>query len=227
MSGALSIPKVSVPLDPADLKGVSGEDRETVMEIFADLSGAAERIKRAGLRWMQLTPKTRQKVTEALPTTWSEFLVRLERVGSGTLHPALYYSAGIGARRLARLPLDEQARWMAEKIPVVTLDGRNHFDEHRVDVADLSEEECRQVFKELAGDTGAYAIRTVEEQQAWLRNKRDRDNKDADVGTLTVINRPGRWKVQRGRAIIDGDKAKEGFTKRDAQLLLRDLSAED
>lgn len=205
-----------------ELKGLSQDERATVSEIFADLGGAAERIKRAGTKWVALPDRTRAKVLEGVPPTWQTFLKRLQRVGEGTLHPMLYASVGKAATYLGKLPLPEQDRYLRELIPVAIRVGASRWDSRAVDVEAMSEDQRRQVFKEV---DGTVFVRTLEEQQAYIADQERRKQRaeEAQSGDLKVVNRPGRWRVEKGRIYVDKIKLTEGITKADLKLMAKDM----
>lgn len=85
------------------------------------------------------------------------FIRNLERVGRKRMAPELIWGETQGRRCLARLPIEEQTRWLAEPLELITSEG----DELQVSVDSLTPELCRQVF-----DGGR--VRTTGEQRAWL-----------------------------------------------------------
>tara|TARA_R110000868_G_scaffold243507_1_gene499482 strand:- start:54 stop:488 length:435 start_codon:yes stop_codon:yes gene_type:complete len=85
------------------------------------------------------------------------FVRNLERVGRKHMAPELVWGETQGRRYLARLPMQEQVRWLAQPLEIITTTG----DELQVSVDNLTPELCRQVF---AGPR----VRTTGEQRAWL-----------------------------------------------------------
>lgn len=85
------------------------------------------------------------------------FVRNLERVGRNHMAPELVWGHTSGRRALARLPFDEQTRWLAGPLPVITTTG----DELQVSVDSLTPELCRQVFD-------GPRVRSTGEQRAWL-----------------------------------------------------------
>jgi hypothetical protein len=202
-------------------RGISLDDKKTLSEILTDLSGAADRIRRAGTKWVGLSEKTRDKVLENIPATWKGFFYRLQLVGEGRLHPHLYSATGAPARYLGRLPIDDQDKYIRELIPVAVLRGRTP-DILRIDVEEMSKNQQQQVFK-VSGEV--VQIRSIPEQRAWMaeQERKAAKQEDSELG-LTDINRAGRWRVSKGRVYIDPDKVASGLTRKDVALILRDLS---
>lgn len=71
--------------------------------------------------------------------------------------PELIWGETVGRRALAKLPMQEQERWLAAPLEVATTTG----DVLQVSVDNLTPELCRQVFD------GAR-VRSIGEQRAWL-----------------------------------------------------------
>jgi hypothetical protein len=213
-----------VPMElDTTIRGVSAEDRQTVLEILADLTNVAERIKRASVKWIALPDRTRARVLEAVSPTAKTFLDRLTKVGEGTLHPMLYNSVGKASHYLGKLPLPEQDLYLRERIPVAVLNG-GKADMLNVDIEDMTPNQRKQVFK-VHGDV--VTVRSIAEQRAWLADQEQRRQRieDEELNALTVINRPGRWKIEKGKVWLDTDKLETGLTKRDIAQMLRDLNA--
>ena len=205
------------------LRGLTSAERETVQEILADLGGAADRIRRAGEKWVGLNKRTREKVLEAAPPTWGAFLNRLTLVGERKLHPHLYAAVGNAARWLGKLPLEDQDRYLRGRIPVVTASGR---DTRLVDVEELSELQREQVFKK--SEDGTVVIRDVPQQKAFLEERKRRLEREQErlLGDLTSIKRPGRWRIEKGRLYPAKERVEEGYTKGDVKRMLKDLAVE-
>ena len=85
------------------------------------------------------------------------FVRNLERVGRKHMAPELVWGETQGRRCLARLPMAEQVRWLAQPLEVITSAG----EELLVSVDSLTPELCRQVFD-------GPRVRTTGEQRAWL-----------------------------------------------------------
>lgn len=205
-----------------DLRGLDAADKAAVLSIFEDLAKAGDMIKSAGDRWARLEPDVRQQVIDGAPGHYREFLHRLQRIGEGTLHPQLYAAPGRAASTLGRLPIETQERFLSERISVaIVKDGTP--DVIKMDVLAMDDPTRRQVFKRVDGH---LEIRSVSEQRAWLNDERTRKAAARLADRSLRITRAGRWYVEKGRAYIDRDKAKNGFTRADAVQLLKDLSAE-
>lgn len=217
--------KLALSLVPEEVRGLSQDDRAILAEILNDLAKAVEGIRRAALKWVALSGAARRRILAETPPTWRFYLQKLQRVGEGTLHPQLYHAAGLAARYLGRLPLPEQERYLRERIPVVTLDGRGRTDERLMDVEEMDDGERQQVFK-TAGDT--VVVRTPEEQRAWLeeRARRKAEAEARHIGDVDVVRRPGRWRVERGHIYVEPEKAKSGLTLRDVRTMLKDLGGD-
>jgi|APGre2960657404_1045060.scaffolds.fasta_scaffold42384_3 hypothetical protein len=105
------------------------------------------------------------------------FARNLERVGRKHLMPELVWGETPGRRRLARMPLAEQARLMGEPLPVATVKG----DVLQVGLDSLTPELCRQVFD-------GPRVRSLGEQRAWLEVE-SRKVKPVGVADYEVVGR--------------------------------------
>lgn len=206
---------------PLDLRRIPVADREALNAILADLRASVERIAAAAERWVQLPDDTRQRVIDATPPAMRDLWQRLDRVGGGTLHPQLATAAGLAARYLSRLPLEEQEHYLTELIPVVVERPSGRRVVERMDVQRMSDRHRQQVF-DAAGHV--TRVRTPAEQRAWLDQRRQlQEAVPPEDLEATYVDRPGRWRVEGGRAYIDPKKADSGITLREARQIVRDL----
>lgn len=216
----------TIPPVPEELKGLTASQRAVVNEIMADLAGSANYIRRAAEKWIELSEKVRDTVIEAAAPTWRPFLNRLTLVGEGHLHPLLYSSVGIASRWLGKLPLADQDRYLRERIPVVVQGASGRRDTRMIDIEDMSEAHREQVFKKT--DDGTVLIRDKEMQIAFLDERQRRQERDEEqrLGDFTVIKRPGRWRVEKGKLYPDKGRVEAGFTLRDIKMMAKDLAIE-
>ena len=205
---------------PTTVTGITREQQDILAEILSDVKQSIDRLARAARRWVELPPKAREKIVEQSPPSFREFWSRLQKVGEGELHPALATIGGTAARLLGKLPLPEQDRYLRELIPVVVHRGRG-WDVRLIDVAEMSDEQRRQVFK-VAPD-GTVTIRDEEQQKAWLAERAAREMLASQAAERrTKIERNG-WKVERGRVWIKPAALEAGLTKKQLLQILRDL----
>lgn len=203
-----------------EIEGISKGDREILADILNDARLSAERLARAAAKWVSLPEGTRAKVVEQCNPSLRDFWSRLSRVGEGLLHPQLVMIGGKAASCLGKLPLEDQERYLRERVPVVVRRGRG-FDTRLVDVAEMTEEQRRQVFK--VADSGAVAVRDEEAQKAYFANRAaqllvEREKADA----MKKVERVG-WLVEGGRVWVKPEKVESGLTRRDVVTMLRDL----
>jgi len=141
-------------------------------------------------------------------------------VGEGLLHPQLVMIGGKAAACLGKLPLDDQERYLRERLPVVVRRGRG-FDVRLVDVAEMTEDQRRQVFK--VADSGAVTVRDEEAQKSYFANRAaqllvEQERQDG----MKRVERVG-WSVEGGKVWVKPDKVESGITRRDLLTMLRDL----
>lgn len=202
------------------IDGISKEDQRVLVDILNDARLSVERLAKAAAKWVGLSVESRQKIVDQSNPSLREFWGRLTKVGEGLLHPQLVLLGGRAASCLGKLPLEDQERYLRERLPVVVRRGRG-FDTRLVDVAEMTEEQRRQVFK--VADSGAVAVRDEEAQKAYFANRAaqllvDRERGDA----MKKVERVG-WRVEAGRVWVKPEKVESGITRRDLLTMLRDL----
>jgi hypothetical protein len=203
-----------------EVTGLTAEQRTALDEILRDVQTSVDRLARAAKRWVELPPRAREKIIEQTNPSFREFWKRLESVGSGALHPQLATVGGTAARLLGRLPLEEQDRYLRELLPVVVTKGRG-WDVRLVDVAELTEDQRKQVFK-LASD-GGVTVREVEAQKVWVADRIAKRLVEASGGeALTRVERAG-WRVERGRVWVKPGLVEGGITRKQLERMLADL----
>lgn len=205
-----------------DVDGLSTADRATLGEILNDARLSAQALARAAGKWVGMSEGARRKIVEGSSRSLRDFWGRLERVGAGRLHPQLVMIGGNAAVWLGKLPIEDQDRYLRDRIPVVVKKGRT-WDTRLIDVAELNEEQRRQVFKENE-ETKAVVVRDEEMQKSYLA---------ARAAALLVleetrqglkrVERVG-WKVERGRVFVADVKVEEGLTRANLLQMLRDLT---
>lgn len=204
-----------------NLTGITKVDREAFEALLLDLKAGMDRIAKAARRWVEFSDEVRAKLREAAPPAFGDMWDRLERIGNGSLSPMLYALHGRGAKLLAKMPVPEQERWLSDRVPVLVMKGGNRPDELRVAVEHLSAEQQLQVFKV---DASGVRIRSIAEQRAWMESQKVKREERAARGTgITKIDRPGRWRVEKGRVFVHPDKLAAGLTKSEVSQMLRDL----
>lgn len=85
----------------------------------------------------------------------------VKRIGVSVV-PRLAYAGTIGAKRLTKMPLSVQEKYVSEPIPVIT-HGSDGWSEILVAVNYLTKEQCDYVF-------AADHVRTVAEQRAYIES---------------------------------------------------------
>lgn len=203
-----------------EIEGITRAEREVLADILNDARLSAERLAKAAGKWVGLAEETREKIVAQSNPSLRDFWARLTRVGVGLLHPQLVMIGGKAAACLGKLPLDDQERYLRERVPVVIRRGRG-FDVRLVDVAEMTDEQRRQVFK--VSDSGAVAVRDEEAQKAYFANRAaqllvEREKADA----MKKVERVG-WRVEGGKVWVKPDKVESGLTRRDVVTMLRDL----
>lgn len=203
-----------------EVTGLTADQRTALDEILRDVQSSVDRLARAAKRWVELSPKAREKIVEQTNPSFREFWKRLEAVGAGVLHPQLMAVGGTAARLLGRLALEDQDRYLRELMPVVVARGRG-WDIRLVDVAALSEDQRKQVFK-LASD-GSVAVREPEAQKVWLADRAAKRLAESAGGeTVTRVERAG-WIVERGKVWVKPALVEGGISRKQLEKMLADL----
>lgn len=203
-----------------DVDGLSKGDREVLFDILNDARLSAERLRQAAVKWMGLSAGAREKIVNGTPGSLRDFWGKLTRVGEGALHPQLSLVGGKAATLLGKLSIEEQEMYLRERMPLVVRKGRA-FDLLRVDVAELNEEQRKQVFRE--NDDGSVVVRSEEEQQVYFsRKKAALLVQAAALDGLKKVDRAG-WNVERGRVWVKPEKVEVGLSRKDLLTMLRDL----
>lgn len=203
-----------------EVEGLSKHEREVLTDILNDARLSAERLAKAAAKWVDLSEASREKIVEQSTPSLREFWARLTRVGEGLLHPQLVMIGGRAATALGKLPLEDQERYLRERVPVLVRRGRG-FDMRLVDVAEMTEDQRRQVFK--VSDGGEVTVRDEEAQKNYFANRAaqllvERERAEA----LKKVERVG-WRVELGKVWVKPDKVESGLTRRDLLTMLRDL----
>lgn len=211
---------------PLVLESLTAREQELIDDILRDLKSSFDRFAAAGRKWVGLDEKLKGKIVAATPPAQRDIWDRLERVGLGTLHPQLVPVRGLAARYLGRLPIADQGRYLAERIPVaITIDGKP--DVLAIDVSAMTARQRMQVFH--VGTGGALRVREIAEQRAWLadRERVEREKERAATERARLrgreIHRAGKWDVRSGKVFFDPEYAKAGLSRKDVKQLLKDL----
>ncbi len=217
MSTQLS--KIEVP----EVSGLTADQRGLLSEIMRDVQASVNRLEAAARKWMELPPGARKKIVEQTNASYRDFWSRLEKVGAGVLHPQLATVGGRAAQLLGKLPMEEQDRYLRDLIPVVVKGKgpRAGWDVRNIDVADLSEEQRKQVFR--VKNDGQVIVRDREMQEAYLADKMAREIVErTTVEHVNVVDRAG-WVARDGRVFPKPDLVKGGITKKQLQKMIADL----
>lgn len=208
-------------MDVPDVTGLTPDQRSVLAEIMRDLQASVNRLESAAKKWMELAPGARKKIVDQTNPSFRPFWARLEQVGSGTLHPQLATVGGTAARLLGKLPVEEQGRYLNERLPVVVKPRGAGWDMKLVDVAELSEDQRKQVFR--VGRDGTVIVRDEEQQKVYLAEKAARRMVERSaVEHVHEVVRAG-WTARGDRVYPNKDLVKNGITKKQLQKMIADL----
>jgi hypothetical protein len=153
---------------------------QRIQQIAEDLLGVARDYVEA----LDRSPGVRMEL-EKLGVA-KELLRRLERVGRGSIAPALVFCAGMAAQRVMSLPLSEQEEILRQGVEVLSLDGLDH---RRIPLEELSPDQVRQVFSE-------EGVRSLSQQRTYLENEREAQRVVEPIQQVDVV-----YKI-RGKRVI-------------------------
>lgn len=211
----MSIQPMTVQVD-----GLTKREQELLADILNDARLSVERLRQAAAKWMELGEETRAKIVQQSGKSLLDFWAKLTRVGSGLLHPQLVLVGGKACTMLGKLPLEDQERYLRDRIPLVVRKGRG-FDVRLMDVGELSEEQRKQVFRE--NDDGSVVVRDEEEQKTYFARKAAALLvEQSKLDSLKKVERTG-WRVEQGRVWVKPDKVEDGLTRKDLLIMLKDL----
>lgn len=202
-----------------EVSGISADQREQLAAILKDVRTSVDRLARAAKRWMDLPEKARTKIVEQTNPSFREFWRKLELVGEGTLHPQLATVGGSAARLLGKLPLEQQDHYLRNLVPVVVPAGKR-WDVRLIDVAIMSEDQRKQVFKVT---NAGVEVRDEAQQKVWLSDRAARALiQEHALEAVKKVDRTG-WKVERGRVWVKPQATENGLTKKQVLQILKDL----
>ena len=197
---------------------MSDDDQAEIKSILVDVSGAYERIQRAGKKWANLDDSTKARVIEATPPALQSVWHNLERVGTGELHPQLVTARGVAARYLSKMDLEDQTKHLTERFELLLDDG----DKVMVDIDSMTSDQRKQIF---AKNGSKVKVRSLPEQKAFRIDQTEKEKRRQERERYSTISRPGRWDIEKGRVTIDPALNAAGLTLRDVKQLLKDLNS--
>lgn len=196
------------------------EDRVIAEQLIREMSGIANKVAKMGRLICSMSDKGQEEFIGAFPASDQALWRRVQKVGRGEMAPALATKQGVAARFLAKLPVEEQARYIRELIPVAITDGRGRQDTILMDVDDMSTAIRRQVFR--AHGTAAE-VRDIPAQRAYLAEQ-DRKSRVAEekVERAHRIER-SEWTVEDGKIFPNPILIEKGITRLKLAKMLADL----
>lgn len=134
-------------------------------------------------------PEFVEKLVDSVPGLTLETVLRFEAIGRGRVLPELLASGSQpGVRRLLRMPIDLQRRFVKEPVPLLVRASSGGWDTLQVDLRNLTQTQAVQVF-------GADGIRSEAAQRAYLE----------DLATKKQVRRVEKeapYKVKGGKLIV-------------------------
>lgn len=205
---------------PIEVTGITSEQQALLSEILRDIQMSVDKMTKAAQKWVSLPEKARKKIVEQTNPTLRNFWGRLEKVGKGELHPLLLTVAGASAGLLGKMPIEDQDKYLRELIPVAFVKGRG-WDVKLIDVADLTEDQRKQVFK-VAQD-GTVTVRDKEAQIAYYTARAAKLLAEEQAAeALRKVERTG-WRVERGRVWVKSSAIEAGLTRKQVEQMLKDM----
>jgi hypothetical protein len=164
---------------------------EQFVSAYREGIAAWEKAGRIIVDILDESPDGAKAITDAYPQITTAILSLFERIGRGSLLPALACDSSPGASALKRLPLGVQKAHVSEPVSLV-VETDTGVDVMLVDVRNLTREQSEQVFSR-------DHIRTEGEQRAWMV---DRQSRLRSAKRSKDAHNPS-WHIDRGRVTFD------------------------
>lgn len=136
-------------------------------EIKSLISGAIEGLLKAAAIVVEILDVEAMEVEEIADKTGVPitFVRGLEKVGRNKLRPELFFADKPGQRALARLPYEEQGKYLNQPVKLLVIGSNGKPEELLTNVDVLTPEQVSQVF-------ATNRIRDLSEQRAWVEGNK-------------------------------------------------------
>ena len=145
---------------------VPTEDREHAKAMFAAIEKGVESRITAGKHWLKLSKEAQLAIYNKTPSGFRPYWERLSKIGRGEMHPLLFDLNGRAATCLSGLPVEDQADYLTNGVPLLRDNSMV-----MVDPSSLSSAECSQVFNSSA--RGAK-VRGYKAQRTFVQSREER-----------------------------------------------------
>lgn len=149
----------------------------SVQEFYRHVSAGIEHWLEAGrivATQLETDPGWADEVHEKHPEISIETIYAFDRIGRGTLLPQLLISDSAGYKFLRRQPLKLQEKCLRQGVDVLTYNN-DRWTTLKVDPANLTPRQCRQVFN-------GNAVRSEAAQRAWIESQNVRTIPRSNAG---------------------------------------------
>lgn len=154
-------------------------------------------------------PSWPERACEETPGLRIEFVNRFTGIGVKYLAELCVMECP-GAKKLRKLPLHVQERYIRELVPVM-FEGRNGWEELHIDLQNLTKAQAEQVFDK-------ERVRSTAEQRAWLLDQREQKRQAQSLTALALANTGLPYRVTRTHFLF-GDPEHALTWKQVARLL--------
>lgn len=183
------------------------------------LDQASANIAEAGRLFATIPESDWAALVAKAPAPMRRTLGYVRAVGEGRMIPQLATASGESAVKLRALPLEEQRKLWTEPVEMFA-PGR--VGRHAKYMRYVTEMDSAEVKRAFARDGHGWRLRTYDEQKNWEANQAA----VTEARRVHGVDRPGRWAVRNGRVFLAAAKSSSGLTRRDLEMMLRDLEDE-
>ncbi len=184
------------------------------------LDAAAANVAEAGNLFAGIPEEIWTGLIAEAPPPMRRTLGYVRAVGEGRMIPQLATAAGEASVRMRALPVGDQYRLWTAPVEMFAPGRTGRHAKYMRFVTEMDGEEVRRAF---GRDGSGWRLRSYDEQRAWHAGQEALREEPKPHG----VDRPGRWAVRNGRVIVAQAKASSGLTRRDLEMMLRDLQEEE
>jgi hypothetical protein len=171
----------------------SKEQNVKITQFLAAFEDGRQAWKLAGeilVELVEADPHVYDYIEQECPSMTPSLLGKFESIGRGLILPGLAMDNSPGSKKLSKLPISMQERFLTEPVPVVT-QTETGWDALLVRTSELTPNQAKQVFR-----NGRYS--TVGEQRAWIEDFK------LKASAAKPIKSAEKWRLTKKSLIVGG-----------------------
>jgi hypothetical protein len=184
------------------------------------LDAASGNIREAGILFAGIKEAVWAQLIDEAPAPMRRTLSYVREVGEGKMIPQLATATGEAAQRLRTLPLADQLKLWTEPVEMFAPGRVGRAAKYMRYVTEMDSDEVKRAF--ARDGAKRWKLRSYDEQKAWEAELGRREEPEV----LHGVDRPGRWAVRNGKVYLASAKVSAGLSKRDVELIMKDLGEE-